>query len=646
MCPHGCVVFNTLTGDTNVDFYRLFQEGGLRSDTYPIMSVSVSETEVYAIGANYLEGHYATWNYFESTKDAPDCDEGFDPLISRKFVENYQNLHGSDEHVSDPMESAYIGVHMWARAVQLAGTFEIPQVRRAAMGQAFDAPQGEVVMQGNHHLSKYIRIGEIQAGGDFKIIYQSAKSIYPEPWNQYVSYSRGHACDFMEGGQGSFYEQNVVKVGLLHNLVSDSEKGKERLDSELAVIKDVNRRGGLIGKLILTVIIGDLSEEDLFLAKVTELSHDEDGPVIFFGDVMHDNAYELAVEGTRMGSTGPPLLMSASRTFGGQCSEAVLHFGSLPNQQLLPAVQYMHARNVASGLASEFYILAPLTLEARALSELEVYMGHEGATVAGSRRPGSASGVRSAVDDVEQRMPNGGVIINLLHGVLLETFFQEMISKGMAGGIYPVVFTEVESTDLVHKSVDGGDGHHGLSEYLTQQHYVTGAYFAAIDSMENQIFLQLIADAYGVGFKVDDTMQASHDAVRMWVMAVEVANSFRSRNVRAALYGHAYDGPSGRVQLHESNYLSKPFRIGTINEKGTAFRITEENVNAIAPEPLWIYHFESDTTAARSPSCHLQSHFPTSESGFVDPSCARGQAWTGAVSWTVRSACLGSSSMT
>ena len=121
-------MFNTLTGDTNVDFYRLFQEGGLRSDTYPIMSVSVSETEVYAIGANYLEGHYATWNYFESTKDAPDCDEGFDPLISRKFVEHYQQMFGADAVVNDPMESAYIAVHMWGRAVQLAGTFEIPQV--------------------------------------------------------------------------------------------------------------------------------------------------------------------------------------------------------------------------------------------------------------------------------------------------------------------------------------------------------------------------------------------------------------------------------------------------------------------------------------------------------------------------------------
>ena len=105
------------------------------------------------------------------------------------------------------------------------------------------------------------------------------------------------------------------------------------------------------------------------------------------------------------------------------------------------------------------------------------------------------------------------------------------------------------------------------------------------------------------------TNERASAQVRMWAMAVETADSFRSRNVRAALYGNAYIGPAGRVQLHESNYLSKPFRIGTINEKGNAFRITNENVHASAPEPLWIFHFDNENTAARSHSRHLRSRF-------------------------------------
>ena len=70
-----------------------------------------------------------------------------------------------------------------------------------------------------------------------------------------------------------------------------------------------------------------------------------------------------AVAGTRMGSTGPPLLLSSGRSFGGKCSEYVLHFGSLINQQLFPAVEHMHNRAVAGGSEDEFYLLAPSSLE-------------------------------------------------------------------------------------------------------------------------------------------------------------------------------------------------------------------------------------------------------------------------------------------
>ena len=64
-----------------------------------------------------------------------------------------------------------------------------------------------------------------------------------------------------------------------------------------------------------------------------------------------------------MGSTGPPLLLSSGRSFGGKCSEYVLHFGSLINQQLFPAVQHMHDRAVHGGSEDEFYVLAPSSLE-------------------------------------------------------------------------------------------------------------------------------------------------------------------------------------------------------------------------------------------------------------------------------------------
>ena len=63
--------------------------------------------------------------------------------------------------MNDPMEAAYISVHLWAQAVSLAGTFELEAVRRAIVGQAFLAAEGEVIMQSNHHISKFVRLGQV-----------------------------------------------------------------------------------------------------------------------------------------------------------------------------------------------------------------------------------------------------------------------------------------------------------------------------------------------------------------------------------------------------------------------------------------------------------------------------------------------------
>ena len=99
-------------------------------------------------------------------------------------------------------------------------------------------------------------------------------------------------------------------------------------------------------------------------------------------------------------------------------------------------------------------------------------------------------------------MPNGGIVLNLIYGDLLVTFFEEMLAENMLSGTYPVVLTEIEATEL---------GTFG--QYLTAQHYITAAYFRPIDSLENQIFLRLVMDVFGTDYVVSDRMNAAHDSV-------------------------------------------------------------------------------------------------------------------------------------
>jgi urea transport system substrate-binding protein len=79
-------------------------------------------------------------------------------------------------------------------------------VRAAAYGQTFDAPEGMVTMNANHHLSKVVRIGEIEKSGQFKVVFSTDKAIEPVPWNQFVAETKGFACDWSDPKKGGKYK--------------------------------------------------------------------------------------------------------------------------------------------------------------------------------------------------------------------------------------------------------------------------------------------------------------------------------------------------------------------------------------------------------------------------------------------------------
>ena len=194
--PNGGVIFNSLNGDSNVAFFKQIQAAGLNPDKYPVMSVSIAEEEVRQIGVEYLKGHYAAWNYFQ-TVDSPE---------NKKFVDAFKAEYGADRVTNDPMEAAYIMVYLWKQAVETAGTTELEAVRAAAIGQEFAAPEGPVKMFPNHHISKTVRIGEIREDGLFEIVSATDGPVDPVPWNQYVAETKGFACDWTDPEKGGKYK--------------------------------------------------------------------------------------------------------------------------------------------------------------------------------------------------------------------------------------------------------------------------------------------------------------------------------------------------------------------------------------------------------------------------------------------------------
>ncbi|PZO17681.1 MAG: urea ABC transporter substrate-binding protein [Leptolyngbya foveolarum] len=194
--PDGGVIFNSLNGDSNVAFFKQLKSAGMGPDKYPVMSVSIAEEEVRQIGPEFLEGHYAAWNYFQ-TVESP---------ANTKWVADFKAKYGEDRVTNDPMEAAYIMVYLWAQAVEKAGTTDIAAVREAAYGQTLEAPEGLVTMNANHHISKTVRMGEIRADGMFDIVSSTEGPVDPIPWNQYVANTKGYACDWSDAAKGGKYK--------------------------------------------------------------------------------------------------------------------------------------------------------------------------------------------------------------------------------------------------------------------------------------------------------------------------------------------------------------------------------------------------------------------------------------------------------
>jgi len=179
---------NTLNGDSNVAFFKQMKAAGITpANGYSIMSFSIAEEEIAAIGPEYLEGTYAAWNFFQS----------LDTPASKEFTKNFKAKYGENRVTSDPAEAAYMMVYLWAAAAEKANSVDDNKVREALIGVSFDAPEGTVTVMPNHHVEKRVLIGEVQKDGMFKIL-EDKGFVKPVAWNQYVPETKGYTCDWTQ----------------------------------------------------------------------------------------------------------------------------------------------------------------------------------------------------------------------------------------------------------------------------------------------------------------------------------------------------------------------------------------------------------------------------------------------------------------
>lgn len=195
------VIFSTINGDSNVNFYNELAAQGITADKIPVVAVSVGEDELRDLDPTKVKGHLAAWNYYQS----------LDTPKNKAFVKKFQDKYGKDRVTDDPIAAAYAQVYLWKLAVEKAGSTDVDKVREALRtGIEFDAPEGKIkVDPKTQHVYKYFRMGKIREDKQFDIVYETQEWIEPVPYPQ-IAFP-GWGCDWTKGGITKGDEVKVTK---------------------------------------------------------------------------------------------------------------------------------------------------------------------------------------------------------------------------------------------------------------------------------------------------------------------------------------------------------------------------------------------------------------------------------------------------
>jgi len=167
------VILNSINGETNIAFFKELHAAGVTPKSIPTISFSIGEAELQQLDSRAMSGDYAAWNYFQSI-DSPE---------NELFVTHFKETYGEDRVITDPMEAAYLGVKLWAQAVEAGESTDPSQIRREMRNQRYTAPEGHVrIDPATQHTYKTPRIGQVKPDGQFEIVWTAIKPVAPVPY--------------------------------------------------------------------------------------------------------------------------------------------------------------------------------------------------------------------------------------------------------------------------------------------------------------------------------------------------------------------------------------------------------------------------------------------------------------------------------
>ena len=368
------------------------------------------------------------------------------------------------------------------------------------------------------------------------------------------------------GGGSSSGDGDTVKVGLLHSLTGSmaiSEKSVR--DAEVLAIKEINAAGGVNGKQIEYVEEDGTSEPSTFATKAEKLI-DSEGVSTIFGCWTSSSRKAVKPIVEEYGS----LLWYPVQYEGMESSSNIVYTGAAPNQQIVPAIDYL----LDQGYKKFFLLGSDYVFPRTANMIINAQLEAKGAEAVGEEYADmDQTDFAAIISKIEAAKPD--VIINTLNGTGNVSFFKQMSEKNYTSNDYMTMSFSIAEEEVATIGAD-----------ILKGHMVSWNYYQTTDTEKNKEFVKAYKDAYGENRVTSDPAEAAYDAVYLWKAACEKADSFEPEDVIKAVESGeiSFDAPEGTVTIQGDNHhLVKPVRIGQVGDDGLINEIYA--TDPVAPDP-------------------------------------------------------------
>jgi len=363
---------------------------------------------------------------------------------------------------------------------------------------------------------------------------------------------------------------DTIKVGVLHSLSGTMAISETTLkDTMLMLIDEQNKKGGLLGKKLEAVVVDPASNWPLFAEKARELISKEKSDVVFgcWTSVSRKSVLPVFEE-------LDSILFYPVQYEGEESSKNVFYTGAAPNQQAVPAVDYlMNDIKVKRWVLAGTDYVYPRTTN-KILKAYLVSKGVAEKDIMVNYTPFGHSDWQSIVSSIKKFGSTGKktAVVSTINGDANIPFYKELGNQGISAEDIPVVAFSVGEEELS-----------GLDTKPLVGHLAAWNYFMSVDSDSNSEFIKkwkaFIKNKKRV---TNDPMEAHYIGFNMWVKAVEKAGTTNPKKVQDALIGIKVANLSGGVsEMLPNHHITKPVLIGEIQKNGQ-FDIVWETEDLVA----------------------------------------------------------------